>query len=396
MNVNEQALNAHRVLLRTGLSLANVFAWLFVFMYFESLSGSPSRALSGVALLYALTQLIIIVATPVSAAHLRRGVKHSLIWGVVIASSALVLLGATLGGYLAESVDVALWGIVAFAILLGLYRALYWIPYTLAEVESKPHLGVRAYFEVLLALMPLFAGLTIASVQFAEVRLLFGAAALIALSFLPVLFLTDTRERFSWPYVYTFRQLWRRRNHGLVLQSFLEGIQGAALFLVWPLAIFLIVERSFFLVGFAFSVTLLFVLLLRRTYRSLSRSYRINDSTLVYVVVAVSAWVARLAAGTPFGIIIADAYAYTTTPERGTRIDPSSFEHASDRGSFVDEYTALKELALALGRLKLCAVVFFLAFFAPIPLVLAVALLTAAIASGISAILARRISLAAY
>ena len=67
------ALYAHRLFLRAGLAIANVFAWIFVFEYFSALAGDIARGLAATALLYALTQIIIVVATPMSAAHLRRG-----------------------------------------------------------------------------------------------------------------------------------------------------------------------------------------------------------------------------------------------------------------------------------------------------------------------------------
>ena len=391
--MTESTLHAHRLLLRFGLSLVHAFAWVFVFEYFYLLSGSEARALAGAVALYAFAQFITIVATPVSAAHLARGVKRSLIWGALIAASAFVVLGAAFSGYFTTP---ALWGVVAFATLLGLYRALYWIPYTLASSEGAPLAHMRTYFEVFIALMPLFAGLTLVSMQSAPARLLFGASALIVLSTLPALFMRDTREHFSWPYVYTFKQLFRRRNHGLVLQSLLEGAQGAALFLIWPLAIFLILEWSYSMLGLVFTISLLSILLLRRFYRWLAGSFGIRSSSTVHTVIAVSGWVARLAAGTPIGIMIADAYSYSTQPERGTHADPFSFEHASDRGAFLDEYTALKEIALALGRIMLCIVVFFLAFAFALPIVFAIALLIAAAAAGISTLVAQRLSPATY
>lgn len=384
--MNETALHAHRYLLRVGLSLANIFAWVFVFEYFYVISNSTGRALAATVLLYGFAQLITIIATPMSAAHLQRGTKHAMVWGVVCAGSAFVILGGTLSGYFGAPFG---WGIVGFAVLLGLYRALYWVPYRVVSV-AKPHEHMRAYLEVLIALMPLFAGLTVGMVAFVEARLLFGAAALIALSIVPVFAMSDARERFSWPYVYTFKQLFRRKNSGLVLQSLLEGVQGAALFLVWPLAVFLILEWSYVLLGLVFTFTLLFILLLRRTYGWLMRRFGVENSVIVYAVLAVSAWIGRLAAGTPLGVIVADSYAYTTTPERGTRFDPTTFEHVSDRGAFVDEYTALKEIALAVGRIILCVIVVSFALTFTLPVVFAVALGIAAAASGIAVLVARR------
>ncbi|MBI4080069.1 hypothetical protein HY414_02505 [Candidatus Kaiserbacteria bacterium] len=391
--MTSSALHAHRFLFRLGLALVHAFAWVFVFEYFYLLSGSMSRALAGTVLLYAFTQFITIVTTPVSAAHLARGVKYSLVWGALIAAFAFTVLGASFSGYLQTP---ELWGLVAFAILYGLYRALYWIPYTLASTESTPLAHTRTYVEVLIALMPLFAGLTLASTQLAPARLLFGAAALIVLSAIIGYFIPDTRERFSWPYVYTFKQLFRRKNQGLVLQSLLEGMQSAALFLLWPLAVFLIVEWSYLTLGLVFTITLLVVLLLRRLYRFLTGHYGIGSQSAVHTVIVVSGWIARLTAGTPVGVVIADAYSYSTQPERSAHADPFSFEHASDRGAFLDEYTALKEISLALGRIMLCALVFFTASAFALPIVFASALLIAAAAAGIGTLIAQRLSPAAY
>jgi hypothetical protein len=238
--------------------------------------------------------------------------------------------------------------------------------------------------------MPLFAGLTIQGVLFGEGRLLFGAAALAAISIIPVFLIADTRERFSWRYFYTYKQLVRRKNHGLVVQALLEGLQGAALFLVWPLAIFLILGWSYFVLGLVFTITLLTILLTRRVYAWLAHTFGIENSSIVHTVLVMSGWVGRLAAGTPIGIIIADSYSYATQPERGTRADPFTFEHMSDRGAFVDEYTALKEIGLALGRMMLCAMVFALALVFALPVVFAITLGVAAAASGIAILVARR------
>ncbi len=384
---NEHAIHAHRFLFRTGLSLVNVFAWIFIFEYFYFLSGNMTRAFASSTILYALAQIVIIVATPISAAHLRRGTKHSLIWGVVFASGAFTFLGGTLAGYFN---DPPAWGIVAFAVLYGAYRALYWVPYQLTFADMKTHFHMRAYLEVLVALMPLFAGFTLVSIPFGRLHILFGAIAFMILSIFPALFLNDTRERFSWSTSYTFSQLWRRKNHGIVLQSLLEGFQGATLFLIWPLSIFLILERSYLGLGLVFSLTLLFVLLFRRVYVWLINAFNLRDSVTVHVIIAMSGWVARFTAGAPIGLIVADVYAHTTAPRHGAHTDSVSFEQTSDGGTFLDEYTALKEIALATGRIMFCMIIFFLTLAFTLPIVLAIALGIAGIASGLSVAIARR------
>src|SRR3989338_4633117 len=392
---DDLALHAHRFLLRSGLAIANVFAWVLLFHFFATVSGSVPRALLGTVIMYALSQGITIVLTPVSAAHLGRCSRQSLIWGIVLAASAFVFLGATFAGYFSNS--PAFWGVVAFAVLLGAYRALYWVPYQLHLANTGASaLPKRVFYEIVIAFMPLFAGATLATVAGAPVRLLFGAAGLIGLSIIPALMLEDSPERFSWRYTYVFKQLFRPKHRTIVLTALLDGIQGASLFLLWPLAVFLIIGWSYSTLGIVFSATLLAILALRGVYNTLVHRFGLEDSTVVHTVFAVSGWVARLAAGTPVGVVIADSYSYTTSPLRGTSSDPFVFEQATDRGSFVDEYTALKEIALAFGRILLCVLVGALLYIAPVEVAFVAGLILAALAAGVSVLLARRPTSASF
>src|SRR3989344_4285347 len=93
-------LHVHRFLFRTGLSIANTFAWIFVFQYFAVMTRTIPDALIATLAMYVIGQAVTILLTPVSAAHLRRGTKHSLIFGVLLAGAAYISLGATLSGTL--------------------------------------------------------------------------------------------------------------------------------------------------------------------------------------------------------------------------------------------------------------------------------------------------------
>lgn len=381
----ESALHGHRFLLRAGLLLGNVFGWIFIFEYFLFISGAVSRALVGTLLAYGLAQLITIFATPLAAANLRRGVRPLLMWAVVALGSSFVLLGATLTGFFHDP----MWGIALFAILIGLYRALYFAPYELSRAEAdKAVLRGRMYWEVLLALFPAFVGATFIMEPYAPVRIVYGAAALVGISLLFLPLLPETRERFSYSFLETYRELFTSRNRRLFWLSFLEGVQGAALFLIWPLAIFLILGFSYTILGIVLSITLLCVLLGRALIRRYIPSLP-NLSMPMHVILAVSGWIGRLAAGNPIAIVVADAYAYTTRHDRGTAIDPFTFEQAADNASFIDEYTVLKEIAMGLGRIALVAITGM--FFISLPLVagFAAALLFAGGAAGASIVIAR-------
>jgi len=142
------------------------------------------------------------------------------------------------------------------------------------------------------------------------------------------------------------------------------------------------------MLGVVLTITLLSVLLTRgllHRYLSPLKEF----STPTQVILAVSGWVGRLAAGTPIGIVVADVYAYTIKSDRGTLHDPFTFEQASDNASYIDEYTVLKEIALASGRIACVTIAALLIIFTPFVVAFGITFVLAAGAAGASIIVAR-------
>src|SRR3989338_1242003 len=381
-------LHVHRFLFRTGLSIANTFAWIFVFQYFAVMTRTIPDALIATLAMYVIGQAVTILLTPVSAAHLRRGSKHPLVFGALLAGAAYVTLGATLYGVIdGEPIG---WGIALFAILLGAYRALYWIPYQLqayTEVHGRSRLPV--VYEVLIALMPAFAGLTMAVVPYAPLRLLFGSAVLIGMSLVPVTAIREYFEKFAWDYKETFRQLFKSSNRRLFSASLSGGLQGMVLFLVWPISVFFIVGSDYKTLGAILSATFIAILLLRYAYRRMARHMKFERSVPVSVAFSVSGWLMRLFVGSPAGVILADSYSHVSSPRSSHSIDTLTFEQSADNGSFIDEYTALKEMGLAIGRIGACIILGLLLLWTTLPVAFALMLILAGIASAVAIIMER-------
>jgi len=347
-----RALSTHRFLFRLALAGTNVFAWVFIFQYFYLVEPDIAHGLARVALLYALSQTITCLVTPFAARLLRSGARRALLLGTVAAASSFVVLGAALEGFWGGAeVPIAL---AAFACGLGVYRALYWIPYE-AEAEAAGKRAKNIFAELFIALAPLLGGACVAASLYGPVWLLFGGACLILISVIPIFSLRDIHEGFSWGYRETFGHMIDPANRALVTQSFLEGIAGAALLLFWPLAIFLITGWSYGMLGVVLSLTFVLAIFMRSLVRKGLRKASLHASSTLNIVFAVTPWIFRMLVATPFGVILVDSYFHTTTPRR-IGLDPVVFEQAADGGSFLDEYTALKEMALSLGRIALCAV----------------------------------------
>ena len=383
-------LHAHRFLLRSGLSIANAFAWIFVFQYYFIQTEKISLALIGTIAMYALSQVVTFILTPLASAHLRRGVKHSIVYGVILAGIAYVYLGATLADTF--NGNPTGWGVAVFALLLGAYRALYFVPYQLeASTENHERSRLPIVYEAFIALMPAFAGITMMTVDFAYIRILFGGAVIIIASLVPIMAVHDLPEKFSWHYAETFRQLFKETHSRVINASVAGGLQGAVLFLVWPISVFLIVGSNYETLGLILSATLLAILLLRYMYRKLARKMQFEHSTAVQVVFSFSGWAMRLFVGTPVGVIFADSYSAMGAPKSTHSIDAFAFEQSADNGSFIDEYTALKEMGLALGRILACVLFGALILWTTLPVAFAIMLILAGIASAVSIIMERQV-----
>ncbi len=385
----QSVLQAHRILLRAGLSLVSAFAWVFVFQFALAASGNIAASFFVAILVYALAQLILILATPLSASHLRHGVKRSMVFGSLFAALAFAVLGASLAGYFSAPIG---WGLVLFGLLLGAYRVLYWIPYRLQSATVARTSNV--FFEILFALLPAFAGVTLATVALSPLRLLFGAAILMVLSIVPIFFLEDLREPFRWSYIETFTKLFDERFQVLALRSVLSGIESMTLFILWPLSVFLIVGSSYLLFGIVMSISLLALLIFRGLYRGILKKTDLHTSVPVEIAFSVSGWFLRLAAGTPLMIVFADSYSYVSAP--GGSPEFVAREHAADGGAYIDEYTALQEIGMALGRLVMCLFTGIVIFTMPLSVALALSLLLTACAAGAATYLSHKIRLEAY
>jgi len=377
-------LRMHRSLMRAAFSGANAFAWIFIFQYF-SFFHHLHEALARTALLYALVYAISSLVTPYAAGRLRHGMKRGIAYGAALAALAFVSLGFSFEGFFGyQYVD----GIVAFALLLGAYRALYWVPYSVESHELRPGAHSSFPLETLIALMPAAAGIALQAFL-APAWLLFAAGLCIVLSLVPLARLPDVYEKFSWGYEETFAQLFARKHRAAFLRAVLDGAQSAALFFLWPIAIFLIVGSSYLVLGTVLSITFFIALLLREPVRRLVRRLNIRDVSVLYAAVAMSAWIGRVLVASPFGIVLVDAYFHTGTAGR-EGMDHPALDHAADGGSFVDEYTALKEVGLAFGRIIMCIIAAVFAILFSVSVSFLVSFILVAAAAGASVWLAHK------
>jgi hypothetical protein len=369
----------HRLFMRAALAAAHVFAWVIAFQYFFAVRGSVETALAAVALTYGLAHLITVLFTPIAARFLRNGARRLLTLATLVLAVAFFLFGAGLAGVLG---DVGR-GVTLFAVLFGVYRALYWVPYRVTAHARRTHVSM----EILIALMPFFAGISLAWNESAPVLLFIAAGFLCLAALAPISRMEDTHEGFSLGFRTAFHELFASAHRRPLIRAVLGGFEGGVLLLLWPLIIFILLDWSYATLGVVMSLTLLSTMAARWLLGRFN--VQLHRRPLVHVAVAASAWIVRGVTATPVAFILVDTYAHAagSTSRRG--IDVSTLEQSADSHTYMDELTALQEMGQGLGRVVFAvslAALLALGFFPA-----AVILFTiAAVAAGASAYLSHR------
>ncbi|MBI5456537.1 hypothetical protein HY969_02255 [Candidatus Kaiserbacteria bacterium] len=377
------AITIHRFLLRAALAAGNVFAWVLVFhaLYFsgETLTG----ALIATVLAYAAAQLIAFFLTPLSGMNLANGTQRSILYATFALSVSFVWLAAASTGVFGAGAENIWVGIVGFACLQGVYRAFYWIPYR-ASQGARHQQQTNYLFEVFLTLMPLSASIIIVGAVGGAWMLLVGCATLAFASSIALIGIRESYEPYLWNYEDTMRALVSEDSRDMLTKSMLQGLQGAALLFAWPIAVFILFDWSYMLLGAVMSLTLILTLVGKRLLRGTLSIMGLQYSAPIHSTLAASSWVMRLLIFSPVSVVLADVVYHMGEPTRHIGLDQSAYEQAADSAHYIDHTTALKEMGYALGRLLLCGALILLALYASAIVALAGAIALSAVASLVS------------
>ena len=126
---------------------------------------------------------------------------------------------------------------------------------------------------------------------------------------------------------------------------------------VWPLLVFLILDGQYIALGAIAALTLLAVCALRiLTGHFFDRGSK--HAVLSWGAwLSSSGWILRMFAATPFSVVAVNTYYGFGQAVSNTSVGIFFYEYAADNGRYVDEYTALKEIALGIGRTLMLVIV---------------------------------------
>lgn len=347
----------HRFLTRIALASVHIFSWLFIFQYFFVFSGSLTKSIAAAATSYAFAHVVAILLTPYTAHRLRHGIRGMLVNAMLALSAALAVLAAAFSGVLV-SIPLA---IALFSLCMGLYRALYWIPYEIAARKSP----IGGYLEIGTALIPALAGIYMMSSAVAPIIALSFASGLVLLAIIPLYAMKNTHEGYSWGYRETFQHLFTPAHRMPLAQAICNGFEGAALLFLWPAVVLVLLNWSFALLGIVFSFTILCTMLVRAL---LDRVHPHVQTPVIHSVLTVTGWLLRGTVAAPIALVLVDTYYQSGSGVVQRGVDLLTSEQTADSNSYVDEFTALKDMGQGIGRVMFCAGVVFFASYLSFPI----------------------------
>jgi len=331
------------------LSFVNGMLGLFLPIFFFK---NFHNSLFLVIAFYGISYLLYALLVPLGAMVVTRiGLKKSIIIGRSLSILFYIVLL-----FFRQNILLA---VIFLEIILLLFRLFYWVPYHVdfAEFTDKKLRGreislLRIVNYIISVFAPLSAGLVLAKYNF---NFLFVVALLLfAASILPLSMLRDVREKFSFGYLQTFRVLFQPQNRKLRIAYGADGAQNFVGVIVWPIFVFQLLHQNYVAVGsisaLIIGVTILFQYLTGRYVDTIGSKKVLRLGSGLYSL----AWFLKAFVVTAYHIFLVGAFQSLAALVLRTPFDSLFYEKAADEGSYVDEYTVLREISINTGRV-LCA-----------------------------------------
>ena len=347
-------LYANRILQDLAGGLLGIFLPILLYKAFDS-------SLYKTGVFYLIGWAIWFFVAPLGAKVMSRiGMKRSLIISVLVGWSWYFLANK----FLQDSSLVWL-GLMIVAITVE--RMFYWIPYhtDFAKFTNKKMRGRQMTFlyslsALLHIFLPFISGEILTYYGFG---ILFSAALVVyLLSVIPLFFIPDIRETYSFSYLQTYRELFRRIHRRLLFSYGADGMQNVVGMVVWPLFIWLLLDKNYQAVGlissFIIFANVILTLLMGDFVDKLDKRRLLRWGSVFNSL----GWIFKMFVGTGFQVFIASTYHGFANIVMRTPYEVMMYEKAADSGHYIDEYTVLRELSLTLGRVLMVGVLFLVFF----------------------------------
>lgn len=345
------------VSLFTSRSLTNIaagFFGIFLPIFLFNLLGQDIR---NVALYYASSSLLYFVGLPLFIRYMNRyGFRRALQTSTFLGAGYYLLL------YFINSQN-AKFILPLMVLAIATWRIFYWVPYHVdfTKFSGKRNKGrgvglMEATLGIIGVITPILAGFIIT--RFSYDVLFFLGVFLYLLSLIPFLTIPHTKEKFSWNLKKTWQQFFKKEHQKTLVSFVAIGAETSIGGIVWPIFILLLLKGDLLKVGMISTLVVGVTVVLQVSIGKIIDKKWKKKRVLKYgSLFCALGWLLKIFIGTSFQLFLIDSFHKLTNVFFKVPFDSVTYEIAADQGHYMDEFTVLKEMSIALGRVLACSAI---------------------------------------
>ncbi len=332
----------YHLLVQVGKGMITLFLPIFLYQKFN-------LSIYLVILFYVAIYALTIVFVPIGAQFMNWfNVKKSMIIGRI----SIVIFYVCLYFFDYNPILFLSLGVM----FLIFYKVIYWVPYhtTFVEFTDGKHRGRQlAWIRVLGYLgkvgAPLLAGIVLSGPGFNILFLLMIFIYLI--SVIPLLGLTEVKEHFSFSYGETFKVLFDKKNRGQIFSFMANGGQKLVKAVIWPIFIFMLLNQEYSAVGAVTALVIIGAIILQMVMGF--QSDKKSKKSLVKLGASAYSlgWILKSFVKTAFQIFVVGTIHNFAFIMLKIPFSSQVYNFLSRHETYRDEYTAVRDIALNIGRI---------------------------------------------
>ncbi|MCF7906664.1 MFS transporter [Patescibacteria group bacterium] len=329
-----------------GQSLVGIFGVIFIY---EKYNFSLELAL----IYYFLFHLVAFLVIPIGSIFINKfGIKKSIILGKIL------LLIFYLMYIFFQPYNIFF--ILSLFLVGSFGTAFYWVPYhvNFAKLTDKNSRGTQigmlgSMMAIISIVIPVSAALIITKLGYNY--LFITTAIFYLLSIIPILGIDHANENYSFKYFETFSKLFDEKYRKDFLIYILEGAESIISAIIWPIMIFLLLNKQYEAVGITTSLIVLGTVVLNILLGRATDKFEKNKMIKIASFLNAIGWFLKIFVHTAFDIFITSVYHDFSRIFLKVPYQAFYYEKWADNGHFVDEFTVVREEGLRIGKMIMAA-----------------------------------------
>jgi len=253
------------------------------------------------------------------------------------------------------------------------FRIFHWVPFhvdftlfTKAGERGRQVSLSLATIAFMGVIGPILAGFIIAQAGY---EALFGTAVvLLVLATISYAFVPETKTKFDWGYSETWKNLFSKQKRGIVIGEFANGAETVVNLIVWPIFLYEVLNGDIFGIGAVSTVvvgaTIAVQLVMgkRLDNKGTSKEKTLKVGSTLYAV----GWILKIFVLSAAHVFFVGLYHNIVKIFTKTPFSAILYDMSGEQGTFVDEFTVLREMSAHTGRAVCLIAVSLLTIFIPI------------------------------